>query len=89
MVIQLRGIDPQFIELLKVSTGQRTASKAFEYAATNYDLINAQVGQLIVENATLNRRLSEALDVIEGARTAASLLLDRTGQAYLDLPEGQ
>lgn len=88
MIIQLRGISDEFIAELKAATNERTASGAFEHAASEYGSLLAKIDHLLEYNSVISRQLDEALLVIEGARTAAALLLDRTSAAYLDLPEG-
>jgi len=88
MVIQLRGIPDEFIEQLKRDTGEKTAAGAFSQAGTAYALHKRVIDDQESEINVLRYRLDLALEVIEGARTAAALLLDRTAQENLDLPEG-
>lgn len=47
--------------------------------------LRAQIGDLVSENASLKRRLDSALRTIEGARSAAAVLLDRTAQQGMDI----
>lgn len=80
MLIKILDADAEFVERLKRNTGCTTASKAYVYAAENHELLRAQVGDLVSEVAALKRRLDTAHRTIEGARSAAHLLLEHTAQ---------
>ena len=88
MIIQLRDVEKTEAETLKLITGQNTASGAYLYAASVYGFNQIEIADLRRELIQVKQQLSSAVEVIEGARTAAALLLDRTSAAYLDLPEG-
>ncbi|WP_350600659.1 hypothetical protein [Pseudomonas sp. 65/3-MNA-CIBAN-0223] len=85
MLVKILDADDQFVDALKSQTGCTTASKAYVHAAEHYEPLRAQVGDLLSEIAALRRRLSVANQTIEGARSAASALLDRVGQSDLDV----
>lgn len=85
MLVKILDADGAFVEALKVQTGEKTASKAYQRAAHDYEPLRAQVGDLLAENAALRRKVLIANQVIEGARSAAALLLDKTSQQDFDL----
>lgn len=88
MVIQLRDVTDSFVELIKSQTGQTTASKAFMLAAERYGMYVTANAQAELEIDRLTSKIHRLESVIEGARSAAALLLDRTSQTDLDLSAG-
>jgi hypothetical protein len=85
MLVKILDADPDFVESLKNQTRTNTASKAFVYAAERYESLNSTIEDLKRRIHLLELRHDVALSVIEGARSAAALLLDRTSQADLDV----
>ncbi|RMN08832.1 MULTISPECIES: hypothetical protein [Pseudomonas syringae group] len=85
MLVKILDADPEFVDSLKLATGASTGSKAYVYAAERHADLRAQIVDLHSQNAALRRRLELALRTIQGARSAAALLLDHTGQ--LDFPD--
>lgn len=83
MLVKILDADPDFVDSLKLSTGASTASKAYAYAAEHHADLRAQIGDLHSQNAALSRRLELALRTIDGARSAAALLLEKTSQRDL------
>ncbi|WP_122669807.1 hypothetical protein [Pseudomonas viridiflava] len=83
MLVKILDANPEFVEALKSQTGTTTASKAFAYAADRYQHLRCEIWDQAVLIESLTSDLAKANRVIEGARTAAALLLEKTGQ--LDL----
>lgn len=73
--------DQETVDRLKLHTGERVASKAYKFAAEDAPDLAAEIRDLrrIVEDRNLEIRRLKA--VIEQARSAAALLLEKTGQA--------
>lgn len=88
MLVKILDADDKFVELLKAQTGTNTASKAYAHAAECYGMYVTANGLAELEIDDLRRKILRLESVIEGARSAAALLLDRTSQADLDLSEG-
>lgn len=88
MLVKILDADDQFVELLKSQTGTNTASKAYAHAAECYGMYLTANGLLELEIDTLRHKVARLESVIEGARSAAALLLDRTSQTDLDLSAG-
>lgn len=72
--------DQDMVDRLKLHTGERVASKAYKFAAEDVPDMAAEIRDLhrIVEDRNLEIRRLKA--VIEQARSAAALLLEKTGQ---------
>ncbi|QEY15148.1 hypothetical protein D0C16_03705 [Cellvibrio sp. KY-GH-1] len=75
--------DEDLIDALKQSTNMAVASKACHYAATQYL-------DLLQENARLHQKVAQMRDsiavyrqIIDSARDAAAMLVERAGQADL------
>lgn len=85
MLIKITDADPDFVEALKISTGTSTGSKAYAYAAERHGTLCRMIDDLRIQNDRLKSDLSRSRAVIEGARSAAAVLLEKTGQADLDL----
>ena len=85
MLVKILDADHQLVDALKKSTGMATASKAFLSAAQDHEILRAQVGDLLAENASLRRKILIANAVIENARSAAAQLLDKTSQQGFDV----
>jgi predicted RNA-binding Zn ribbon-like protein len=81
MVIQLRDVTETFVETLKAQTGQSTASKAFIHTAEQFETNQIDLSWQAGRIEELELQLKQARAIIEGARSAAALLLDRTAQA--------
>lgn len=73
--------DPGMVDRLKMHTGERVASKAYKFAAEDVPDMSAEIRDLhrIVDDQKLEIRRLKA--VIEQARSAAALLLEKTSQA--------
>jgi hypothetical protein len=85
MLVKILDADPDFVEALKNQTRQNTGSKAYAKAAFEYQLMRVKIADLERQIEDLDRRHDVALAVIENARSAAALLLDRTAQGLLDV----
>ncbi|OSN64801.1 MULTISPECIES: hypothetical protein [Pseudomonas syringae group] len=83
MLVKILDADPEFVEALKSQTGTTTASKAFVHAADRYQHLRVKIDDQRILIESLTSDLARANRVIEGARSAAALLLEKTGQ--LDL----
>lgn len=72
--------DQEMVDRLKMHTGERVASKAYKFAAEDVPDMAGQIRDLrrIVEDQKLEIRRLKA--VIEQARSAAALLLEKTSQ---------
>ncbi|WP_413791121.1 MULTISPECIES: hypothetical protein [unclassified Pseudomonas] len=77
MLVKILDADSDFVEALKRQTRTNTASKAYAHAAFEYQLLRNQIGDLEILVESLQTELDAANEVIQGARTAAALLLDR------------
>lgn len=83
MLIKIPNADDKFVESLKRATGVATGSKAYEKAAADYDYLVKTVAWQKGEIARLEGVIRQRDQVIEGARSAAALLLEKTGQGDL------
>ena len=85
MLVKILDADDQFVESLKHATGSTTASKAYVNAAesflSNRELIALLRGRAEEDFAKIQRLES----IIEGARSAAAQLLDKTSQQEIKL----
>lgn len=88
MLIKITDADDRFVEKLKTATRTSTGSKAYAKAAADYDYLVKTVDWQKGEIARLEELIRVRDQVIEGARSAAALLLEKTGQADL-LEPGQ
>lgn len=72
--------DQEMVDRLKMYTGERVASKAYKFAAEDVPDLTGQIRDLrrIVEDQKLEIRRLQV--VIEQARSAAALLLEKTSQ---------
>jgi len=85
MLIKITDFDDALLEQLKQRTFQTTGSKAVLKATQDYLVTLKENEHLIREVADLQRRLALAEQVIEGARSAATLLLEKTGQTAMEI----
>lgn len=83
MLVKIPDMNDEVIAELKRTTGARTGSRAVYLAALGYLEYCKIVPELDKEIAQLKGRLTAALQVIEGARSAAALLVEKTGQGDL------
>jgi len=76
-------VEPGFADLLRVHYGQKTASKAFAAAASDAIPLYRQTQELrdVIEMQRLEIRRLQL--IIEQARSAAALLLEKTSQGDL------
>jgi hypothetical protein len=85
MLVKILDADPDFVEALKTSTGTTTGSKAYAYAAANYSQLSQKVMQSLIDKRALLNEIDRLERIIEGARSAAAQLLERTGQSEFDV----
>ncbi|MBP1143226.1 hypothetical protein JOE33_000171 [Pseudomonas sp. PvP027] len=83
MLIKITDADPDFVEKLKSLTSKNTGAKAYAHAAECYGMYVTANALAVLEIDQLKDEISRLRAVIEGARSAAALLLEKTGQ--LDL----
>lgn len=88
MLVKLPDEDVEFVERLKQLTGEKTAAKAYKHAANQFPFVLHNLFSADVEIEKLKEEVFRLQSVIEGARSAAALLLDRTSQIDLDLSAG-
>ena len=83
MLVKILDADDDFVESLKRETGATTASKAYVKAAESY-YPDQQLISLLRHQAKIDcGRIERLQSVIEGARSAAAHLLEKTGQPDL------
>ncbi|QQQ52891.1 hypothetical protein JJQ97_12160 [Pseudomonas syringae] len=83
MLIKIPDADEQFVESLKTFTCTTTAASAYRMAAMNYELVCLDLMNRKAELLRQDREIERLRSIISGARSAAALLLEKTGQ--LDL----
>lgn len=83
MLVKITDFPDQLAEDLKSVTGQATASKAVLHAATKYSALLTDFNFQSLDVANLEQEVVRLRSIIEGARSAAALLLDRTAQGDL------
>lgn len=72
--------DQAVADLLRAHYGEKTASKGYQRAAREVIDQHKEIRRLRSQVDTLQERLLQRDQLIEGARAAASLLLEKTGQ---------
>ena len=80
MLVKILDADSEFVKALKHQTRTNTASKAYAHAAFEYQILRNKIGDLEILIESLQNDLDAANEVIQGARSAAALLLDRVSQ---------
>ena len=85
MLVKILDADPEFVQTLKSQTGANTASKAYAHAAECYGMYVNANALAVLEIDRLTAKVASLEATIEGARSAAALLLDRTAQQPLDV----
>lgn len=85
MLVKILDADPDFVKTLKAQTRQNTASKAYAYAASRYQVLRVEIDDQRYLIEALEADVARLKQVIEGARSAAAQLLDRTSQAEMDV----
>ena len=85
MLVKILDADPDFVETLKRQTQTATASKAFAHAADRYQHLRLAIQdqEILIESLTAD--LAKANRIIEGARSAAAQLLEKTAQSEMSL----
>ncbi|AOE85626.1 hypothetical protein [Pseudomonas sp. TCU-HL1] len=83
MLIKIPDADDAFVEKLKRQTGSSTGSKAYAKAAAEYDFLVKTVEWQKREIARLEELVAVRDQTLKGARSAAILLLEATGQGDL------
>lgn len=82
MLVKLNP-DDDMVEKLKHFTGQRVASKAYELAGKEYPDMIQRIYALEVQLQDLEEIILVQQSIIDGARDAAALLVERTSQKDL------
>jgi hypothetical protein len=75
--------DQSVADLLRAHYGEKTASKGYQRAAREVIAQHKEIRRLRGEVEALQERLLQRDQLIEGARSAAALLLEKTGQKDL------
>lgn len=83
MLVKITDFPDDLVDDLKAVTGQVTASKAVFHAATRYTGLLSEFNDLCLYIAQLEQEGARLRSIIEGARSAAALLLDQTAQESL------
>jgi len=83
MLVKILDADDTFVEILKRNTSTTTASKAYAHAADRYQTLVLMIDDLRLQNDRLKTDLKRSRGIIEGARSAAAHLLEKTSQADL------
>lgn len=83
MLLKIIDFPDQLADDLKFVTGQATASKAVLHAATRYSALLADFNFQTLDIEKLEHEIVRLHSIIEGARSAAALLLDHTAQEDL------
>lgn len=83
MLVKILDADEVFVEKLKALTGEGTASKAFLKSALMFDFYLQKTGDLTDQVCRLQDEARRLKQIISGARSAAALLLEKTGQEDL------
>ena len=83
MLVKLNDFDDDLAGRLRAKTGESTASKAVLTAANEYLPLLFKLELKEREIQQLREELLVASQVIEGARSAAALLLEKTSQGSL------
>jgi len=85
MLVKILDADPEFVDALKRHTRETTGSKAYAKAAFEYQLQRVKISDLERALDELARKYDRACTVIENARSAAAVLLEKTAQTDLDI----
>ncbi|WP_367597495.1 hypothetical protein [Pseudomonas fulva] len=85
MLVKILDMDAATVDALKAVTGRKTASGAVETAALAYLAQRTTIHDLRDQVAQLTAQLEVAKRTIEGARSAAALLLEKTGQTAMEI----
>ncbi|QEU03293.1 hypothetical protein [Pseudomonas oryzihabitans] len=72
--------DQSVADLLRAHYGEKTASKGYQRAAREVIDQHKEIRRLRGQVEDLQQRLLQRDQLIEGARAAAALLLEKTGQ---------
>lgn len=83
MLVKLNDCPDDLVTDLKRLTGEATASKAVFRAAVEYERLLLELEQTRQSLDLQSLEVLRLREVIEGARSAAALLLERTGQGDL------
>lgn len=83
MLVKITDFPDDVAEKLKSLTGQATASKAVYQAACEYSthLVLIESDALMIQS--LRSEVARLSSIIEGARSSAALLLEKTAQGDL------
>ncbi|WP_341523994.1 hypothetical protein AABC73_13460 [Pseudomonas sp. G.S.17] len=85
MLVKILDADDDFVETLKRQTSTNTASKAYAHAAFQFQLLRGRIVDLEYHVESLQNELDDANSVLEGARAAALLVVEKTSQARLKI----
>ncbi|RFF52926.1 hypothetical protein [Xanthomonas campestris] len=83
MLVKILDAEPAFVEELKRLTSQKTGSKAFMHAAEQYGPLHVYNLTLADQVTELRTEVARLQGIIEGARSAAAVLLDQVAQSDL------
>lgn len=83
MLLKIIDFPDQLADDLKSVTGQATASKAVLHAASKYSALLTDFNFQSLDVEKLEQEVVRLRTIIEGARSAAALLLDHTAQEDL------
>lgn len=72
--------DQSVADLLRAHYGEKTASKGYQRSAREVIDQHKEIRRLCGQVEDLQQRLLQRDQLIEGARAAAALLLEKTGQ---------
>ena len=83
MLVKITDFPDDMIENLKRATGQATASKAVFFASTQFINVLTERDQAFLDALNMEHEILRLRSIIEGARSAAALLLEKTAQGDL------
>ena len=83
MLVKITDFPDDMIEDLKRATGQATASKAVFFASTQFISVCAERDEAQINGLNVWHEVLRLRKIIEGARSSAALLLEKTAQGDL------
>lgn len=86
-LLTIRDLPDDFVEKVKRATHCRVGSKAFIEAGHGFIVQKDKIARLERELAAAREQIKVYQQTIEGARSAAALLLERVGQGDLLQPD--
>lgn len=82
MLIKFEAADED-VALMKAFAGEKTGSKAYEFAANEALKLSKEVRELKAQLTDARRTIAVQRQTLESARSAAALLLEKVGQGDL------